>query len=605
MEPEDPKYPVFVHIYDISQGMAKNMSQMFLGKQIDGIWHTGVVVYGKEYYFGGGICAGPPKQTPFGFPTKIEKIGETQIPQDIFHDFLSELSPKFSINNYDLFKNNCNNFAEECCQFLTGSSIPSYVTGLPAEVLNTPLGKIIEPMISNIQNQMLNNPNNQLLLEGSMNPQALNFNNPLPKQSNPAPQQPTGVIEIKNYPDFSLILQKNKAVVVDFFSLTCPPCMRIKPIYAQIAQETEGQYPDIRFCACNVSQVKDVATQLNIASIPTFVFYHNGNLLHRFSGANEADLRKQINNLKTLVGPRAVGEPFNQEIKEKNYEIIKKSPFSLCNPNNYEFFLYKTEKKDFPINKIKNLGVEKIRSTEHFDTFLELASNIDAAFQYFIPEKKKFLLFFVCKNIEKYLENHSDEVIPFYDLLRIMIGESSYCSVFFQNCIETFMKILQYLKKDQEKEFLLIGRPIKILILRMLANGFSSEEGKAELVRNSEEILDLLRKLQRFYAKTDKMCVESCVMIQLNYLLSKGLKKERQREILEEMIEVAKIEDGSDNVNLGVVLSVNFLIFEDKGLGEIVKKNEFEKVLAKAKVSKNERVVFAAKDCEVILEGKI
>ena len=24
------------------------------GKQIDGVWHTGVVVYGREYFFGGG-----------------------------------------------------------------------------------------------------------------------------------------------------------------------------------------------------------------------------------------------------------------------------------------------------------------------------------------------------------------------------------------------------------------------------------------------------------------------------------------------------------------------------------------------------------------------
>jgi hypothetical protein len=28
---------------------------MLLGKQIDGIWHTGIIVYGKEFYFGGGI----------------------------------------------------------------------------------------------------------------------------------------------------------------------------------------------------------------------------------------------------------------------------------------------------------------------------------------------------------------------------------------------------------------------------------------------------------------------------------------------------------------------------------------------------------------------
>ena len=31
------------------------------GKQIDGIWHTGIVVYGREYFFGGdGIMNCPP-----------------------------------------------------------------------------------------------------------------------------------------------------------------------------------------------------------------------------------------------------------------------------------------------------------------------------------------------------------------------------------------------------------------------------------------------------------------------------------------------------------------------------------------------------------------
>lgn len=35
---------------------------LFSGKQIDGIWHTGIVVYGKEFFFGGmgGIeCCAP------------------------------------------------------------------------------------------------------------------------------------------------------------------------------------------------------------------------------------------------------------------------------------------------------------------------------------------------------------------------------------------------------------------------------------------------------------------------------------------------------------------------------------------------------------------
>jgi hypothetical protein len=46
---------VTLFVYDLSNGMAKSMSLALTGKQIDGIWHTAVVVYGKEYFFGRGI----------------------------------------------------------------------------------------------------------------------------------------------------------------------------------------------------------------------------------------------------------------------------------------------------------------------------------------------------------------------------------------------------------------------------------------------------------------------------------------------------------------------------------------------------------------------
>jgi hypothetical protein len=38
---------VSLRVYDLSRGMARQLSPALLGKQIDGIWHTGVLVYGK------------------------------------------------------------------------------------------------------------------------------------------------------------------------------------------------------------------------------------------------------------------------------------------------------------------------------------------------------------------------------------------------------------------------------------------------------------------------------------------------------------------------------------------------------------------------------
>ena len=38
---------VTLYLYDLSGGLAKSMSRAIIGQQIDGIWHTGIVVYNK------------------------------------------------------------------------------------------------------------------------------------------------------------------------------------------------------------------------------------------------------------------------------------------------------------------------------------------------------------------------------------------------------------------------------------------------------------------------------------------------------------------------------------------------------------------------------
>lgn len=48
-EPES----VQLYIYDLTKGAAVIMSEMLLGRRIEGIWHTAVVVYGQEFFYGG------------------------------------------------------------------------------------------------------------------------------------------------------------------------------------------------------------------------------------------------------------------------------------------------------------------------------------------------------------------------------------------------------------------------------------------------------------------------------------------------------------------------------------------------------------------------
>lgn len=53
MEDDENGQKVQLYIYDLTKGMAAMMSGMLLGRQIDGIWHTAVVVFGREFFFGG------------------------------------------------------------------------------------------------------------------------------------------------------------------------------------------------------------------------------------------------------------------------------------------------------------------------------------------------------------------------------------------------------------------------------------------------------------------------------------------------------------------------------------------------------------------------
>jgi hypothetical protein len=81
-------FTVKLAMYDISQGLASQHSQMLLGKHIDGIWHTSLIVYGKEYYFGKGICYNLVGNTPFGKPTRVVDLGETRKSEERFYEGL-------------------------------------------------------------------------------------------------------------------------------------------------------------------------------------------------------------------------------------------------------------------------------------------------------------------------------------------------------------------------------------------------------------------------------------------------------------------------------------------------------------------------------------
>lgn len=145
-------------VYDITMGMAKAMSMMIIGQQIDAVYHTSLVVFGREYYFGGGICHDAPKTTPYGKPIQEIPLGQTEIPKEVFEEFLNDISPRFTAEKYDIIEHNCNMFTDAAAEFLVGKGIGEHYVKQAKNLLESPAGQMFKPLLAQMQGQVQNPP---------------------------------------------------------------------------------------------------------------------------------------------------------------------------------------------------------------------------------------------------------------------------------------------------------------------------------------------------------------------------------------------------------------------------------------------------------------
>eukprot|EP00927_Polykrikos_kofoidii_P070502 TRINITY_DN6684_c0_g1_i1.p1 TRINITY_DN6684_c0_g1~~TRINITY_DN6684_c0_g1_i1.p1 ORF type:complete len:452 (-),score=76.24 TRINITY_DN6684_c0_g1_i1:299-1654(-) len=150
---------VQAYIYDISQGMASQMSMALIGKQIDLIPHTGIVVFGKEYFFGSGPCVGMPGNTIGVATERIIELGETGKTCEELDAYIREtLALEHTQENYNLCTHNCNHYANDIVRFLLdGKELPSNITNAADDALSTPQGQSLREMIEVMETKMRGN----------------------------------------------------------------------------------------------------------------------------------------------------------------------------------------------------------------------------------------------------------------------------------------------------------------------------------------------------------------------------------------------------------------------------------------------------------------
>lgn len=93
-----------------------------------------------------------------------------------------------------------------------------------------------------------------------------------------------------NYDNYTQ--QSDKLTVIDFWAEWCAPCRVMGPIVEELSNQYQGK---VNIGKLNVDENGNAASQFEIRSIPTVIFFRDGREVKRIVGAqSKATLEKEI-----------------------------------------------------------------------------------------------------------------------------------------------------------------------------------------------------------------------------------------------------------------------------------------------------------------------
>lgn len=476
------------------------------------------------------------------------------------------------VQAYDLWRHNCNNFSNDFATFLVGKGIPSYIVDMPQTVLDSPLGRLLQPAIDDAIRNSQNRQRTGLLgIEDDAAILARNLNS---RQRAESVRTPVSPQELNNL----LASAHESCAVVFFTSATCPPCQPLYPVFDELAAELSHKCVFIKI---DIGKVVGIQQAFSVNATPTFVTFLGGKEERRWSGADANALQSNVKLLTVMAWPAHPHESL--KLPKLRGASVKPIVFKRIPP------------LDKLLAKIGDAGrLPAVQGVKYFIA----TSEAEGAAASTLPDLDAFSLF-LRKSITTVPRENMFAVL---DLVRIAIADPRFSGYYAQEKDhKTIAPLLEYVNKAEDPPYAL-----RLVALQLTCNLFSSSLYIHHIVNCSNLRIPIIQLTASCLLDDKHQSVRiAAASVALNIATAnnlirqenhhEALPEEDQVELAASLLEAIRTEEESHEALNGFLLSIGQLIYCAKKDGEVVdllkSLDAQETVLAKKKSFPDEGLI--------------